>query len=267
VQRCNNPHDILIYGSLPDYINTSLYFVDFTKGAKLFIKDPVVKGLHELYPISDNAQLKLNSIEGQDRIISFNGCIPFHITYSIVDHLTLNNNYPILIPRKEKNVFLDINIDIYTDYWMKKDENNIKQYISENIEQSKIKQFRVNNTFNGYVNHYGIFSGMEKNGNLQIYSNACPVETYLGHDQNFPSVYKNTQKPLNYILDNNIPNSLSNFNCICPSWITCSFYIYDANCDKLFSSDPGLNSQYLEMKSTRPISEVRNLCGNYVELL
>lgn len=41
--------------------------------------------------------------------------------------------------------------------------------------------------------------------------------------------------------------------------------VYDAKCDKLFSSDPALNSQYLGMKSARPIAEVRNLCGNYAK--
>ena len=41
--------------------------------------------------------------------------------------------------------------------------------------------------------------------------------------------------------------------------------MYDTKCDNLFSTEPGLNSQYTLMKTSRPIAEVRNLCGNYAK--
>lgn len=208
----SNPYDIFVYGRLPDYINTSLYFVDFTKGGKLFLKDPVVKGLQELYPISNGAHLKLNSIQGINRLISFNGCIPFHIMYSIMDHLNINNNYPVLVPRKEKNSFSDVNINLYTDYWMKKiDENNIKEFISENIQKTKVKHIQTNNPFSGYISYYGIFSGYDKDGDININSDACIVETYLGNEHNYPCIYKKEGKKLNYVLNNNIPYYTSRY--------------------------------------------------------
>lgn len=39
--------------------------------------------------------------------------------------------------------------------------------------------------------------------------------------------------------------------------------IYDKKCEKLFSHNKDLYSQYKSMKKDRPIAETRNLCGNY----
>jgi hypothetical protein len=44
---------------------------------------------------------------------------------------------------------------------------------------------------------------------------------------------------------------------------------FDMMCNKMFSSsgDPVLYQQYQGMKSTRPVAEVNNLCGNYAKQL
>ena len=86
----SNPYDIHVYGKIPDFINTALYLADINV-QKLILKDPVVDGLSELYPISSNIELGINRVDRDHTIISFNGCIPFHICYSITDYLNRNN--------------------------------------------------------------------------------------------------------------------------------------------------------------------------------
>jgi hypothetical protein len=202
----NQPYSICTFGNLPDFINTSLYFVDFNK-QKIFIKDPVVNALSELYPISKNCNIKIKNIGTYKNQISLNDGVPFHVLFSIISHLNTNNNYPTLVPKHPvENIIFNIEVENYSNYWMKNISNKfMRDLISENVNKSKVKHIYTTKPLEYDFYHYGLFSAnIDKKKNIIITNNVCPVETYLGRRDYLSTKYFN-DKCLKYDLVGNIP--------------------------------------------------------------
>jgi hypothetical protein len=201
----HQPYNISAFGNLPDFINTSLYFVDFNK-QKIFLKDPVVNALSELYPISRNCNIKIKNTGHYNSEISLNDGVPFHILYSIVDYLNTNNNYPSLVPKNNlENLFFTIDLSNYNNYWIK----NIPLTLIKDIIYSYVKKFKVKEIYTTRpleydFNYYGLYSAhIDKGKNIHVNNANCPVEQYLGTQEFLESKYIfNKQK---YILSGNIP--------------------------------------------------------------